>query len=97
MRLLDAQLHRISLRDAGGSAVLAALICASSAIFGWVSGTGSAFALEMFPPVLLGCLMARAGISIVRSPLAALALTPALISVIAGSAFLADAVTSVLR
>lgn len=97
MRLLDAQLHRISLRDAAGSAVLAALICTSSALFGWFAGTGSTFAIELFPGVLLGCLMARAGISIVRSPLAALAMTPALVSLIAGSAFVADAVSELVR
>ncbi|GAB2514296.1 hypothetical protein [Lysobacter humi (ex Lee et al. 2017)] len=97
MRLLDAQLHRISLRDAAGCALLAALVCASSALFGWATGTGTTFAFELFPGVLLGCLMARAGISIVRSPLAAIALTPALVSLIAGSAFVADAVAGVVR
>lgn len=90
MRFLDAELHPIAASDAVSPLVTAAAISGMTALMGLALGSGVAIALQLFPGVFLGALLAQAGVSPLRTPWAMAACTPLIGLLIAGSAQLAE-------
>ena len=78
MRFLDADLKPVTARDALSPLLMAASITAVAALMGLLGGHGAWLGLQAFPAVFAGSLMAQAGISPQRSPMATLAALPLL-------------------
>ena len=78
MRFLDADLKPVTARAALSPLLTAASITAAATLFGMIAGHGAWLGLQTFPAVFACSLMAQAGISPQRSPMAALASLPLL-------------------
>lgn len=90
MRFLDAQLRPIAATDALAPLVMAVAITGMTAVMSLLSGHDAAFALKLFPAVFVGALLAQAGVSPARTPLAMVASLPLIGLLFAGSAQLAE-------
>ena len=90
MRFLDAQLRPIALADALPPLVTALAVTGMTALMSVLSGHDAGFALKLFPAVFVGALLAQAGVSPARTPLAMVASLPLIGLMLAGSAQLAE-------
>ncbi|AXK72686.1 hypothetical protein DWG18_10645 [Lysobacter sp. TY2-98] len=90
MRFLDADVHPIAVSDAVSPLVTAGAISGMTALLGLALGSGVAIALQLFPAVFLGALLAQAGVSPMRTPWAMAACLPVIGLLMAGSAQLAE-------
>ncbi|GAB1596993.1 hypothetical protein PAGU2638_26720 [Lysobacter sp. PAGU 2638] len=91
MRFLDAELRPIAPTDALSPLVTAAAISGMTALLSLAVGSGMAIALQLFPGVFIGALLAQAGVSPMRTPRAMLVCLPVIGLLMAGSAELAGA------
>lgn len=89
MRFLDAELRPVPFSRALSPLLTAAAITVMGVLFGLASGHGAGAMAALFPAVLVGALMAEAGISPQRSPRAMFASLPLVGLLLFGSAKLA--------
>lgn len=89
MRFLDAELRPVPFSRALSPLLTAAAITAMAVVFSLASGREAGTMAVLFPAVLVGALMAEAGISPQRSPRAMLASLPLVGLLLFGTAKLA--------
>lgn len=94
MRFLDAELRPVPAARALSPLLTAASITAAAVLLSLASGHDARLMLLAFPAVLVGALMAEAGITPQRTPRAMLAALPLVGLLLLGSARLADLVVS---
>lgn len=90
MRFLDAELRPIAAADAVSPLVLATAISGMTGLMSWITGHDATVALQLFPGVFLGAMLAQAGVSPMRTPRAMAASLPVIGLLMAGSAQLAN-------
>lgn len=91
MRFLDADLRPIAAADALPPLVTAGSISLVTGLLAWLIGHDAAIALQLFPGVFIGALLAQAGVSPQRTPRAMAACLPVIGLLMVASAQLADA------
>ncbi|MGY4515201.1 hypothetical protein [Lysobacter sp. HA18] len=94
MRFLDAEIRPIAATDALSPLITATAISGMTALVSLLVGGSWAIAMNLFPGVFIGALLAQAGVSPMRTPRAMLACLPVIGLLIAGSGQLAQFVAA---
>lgn len=91
MRFLDAELRPIAAADALSPLATAGAVSVATGVLSLAIGHDAGVALQLFPAVFVGALLAQAGVSPMRTPLAMAASLLVIGFLMAASARLADA------